>query len=134
MKEVDFPAPVLANDYSRLKPANRSKIRWDPGAANILPSGPRRIAAQLCIYRAYRPIDLHTLSVSVSDYIHKLSPVKTLAAIERVEGFSRKAFEGRLVILAERIEEIIDGLVNLNLGSNRSGAVGLTRMSAPGQR
>jgi hypothetical protein len=133
MKEVDFPAPVLANDYSWLKPANRLKVGWNPSAANILPSGPRHIAAQFCIYRAYRPIDLHSLSVSVSNYIHKLGPFKTLATIERVKGFGSKAFEGRLVILAKRIEEIMDGSVDLGPGINRSVAVGLTRMGAPSQ-
>ncbi|WP_335655684.1 hypothetical protein [Parasphingorhabdus sp.] len=76
---------------------------------------------------------MHTLSVSASNYIHKLRPFKTLATIERVKGVGSKAFEGRLIILAKRIEEIMDGPVDLGLGINRSVAVGLTRMGAPSQ-
>jgi len=71
--------------------------------------------------------------VSVADYIRKLRPVKTLANIERVKGLSSKAFEGRLVILAKRIKEVMDGPVDLSLGIKRIGTVGLTRMGAPAQ-
>lgn len=66
--------------------------------------------------------------------IHKLGPFKTLAYIERVKGFGRKAFEGRLVTPAECIEEIVYGPADLGPGINRSGAAGLTRLGAPRQQ
>ena len=72
--------------------------------------------------------------MSLSNYSRKLGPFKTLANIERVKGFGRKSFEGRFVILAKRIEEIMDSPGDLGPGINRSRAVGLARMSASSQQ
>ena len=131
MEKVDLPVPFLTNQYGGLQPADRSNGGWNTGAANVLPSGPRDVAAELCVEGADRPIELHAASMSVPHDVYQLGPGVALATIEGVKGRSRQALERHLVFLAKRIEKSIDGPLDLATSLGRCGAFGRTGMSAP---